>query len=53
MNYDPELARIVYAKYLDGISVDDITNYIVFFTEYHTVRNDDVNEIIDFLNEVL
>ena len=50
--FDPECCKLVYEKYLDGMSVDDITYYCVFFSEYHNIRNEDVNEIIDLMNRL-
>ena len=52
MFYDPECMKIVYSKYLNGLSIDDITYYIVFFTEWCNIRQDDVGEIIDIMNRL-
>lgn len=51
MFYEPELMREVYSKYLNGVSIDDITFYIVFLTDWHKIRNDDVDYIIDLMNK--
>jgi hypothetical protein len=53
MFHKTELAILVYEQYINGISIDDITNYIVAFTEYNEVNNKDVEEIIDFMNKFM
>ena len=45
--------KIVYSKYMNGLSIDDIVYYLVYFTKYDTIRNRDVEEIIDKMNEIL
>jgi len=45
--------REVYSKYLNGYSIEDITYYFVWFTEYHKIRENDIEEIIDTMNRVL
>jgi len=41
---------MVYEKYQEGISVEDIVFYISVFTEYEGIDQRDVEEVIDFMN---
>ena len=48
--FDTELCNIVYSKYLNGVPLWNITDYVVFHTEYHAIRHHDVEQIIDNMN---
>lgn len=52
MFYDPELMREIYSKYLNGLSIDDITYYFNWF-RYVLIKEDEVEEIIDVMNRLL
>lgn len=50
MIYEPELMKTIYSMYCDGMSINDIIYYCLYFTEWHNVKVDDVDEIIDQMN---
>ncbi len=53
MFYEPELYQQVYEKYIEGIALEDILHYVVYFTKYDKVSMDDIEEMIDFMNKFL
>lgn len=56
---DPaDFDRMVYSKYLNGVSIEDITHWVNWFSMWSDVPNcgdaspNDINDIIDQMNEI-
>lgn len=52
MFYEHEIAENIYSKYLNGMSVEDITLYVNIFEKLE-MKPLDIEEIIDYFNTLL